>query len=84
LASVDHDKFSRTRKALSRQILLTICAIRADFYPLDSTKSLKKEGSPEITPGTGDWQSAQRAAERLRQSGYDFDVWRQQREYDSN
>ena len=37
---------------------------------------------PAIIPGTGDWEAAERAAQALRESGYDFDAWRQQREYD--
>jgi hypothetical protein len=43
---------------------------------------VKEESRPEITPGTGDWVSAERAAQHLRQSDYDFDAWRQQRDFD--
>jgi hypothetical protein len=43
---------------------------------------IKEETAPEITPGTGDWDAAQSAARALRETGYDFDAWRQQREYD--
>jgi len=32
--------------------------------------------------GNGDWAAAAKAAEELRQSGYDFDAWQEQREYD--
>lgn len=35
-----------------------------------------------IRPGTGDWTAAAKAAQELRESGYDFDAWREQREYD--
>jgi hypothetical protein len=43
---------------------------------------IKEEARPEITPGTGDWAAAEHACQRLRQSGYDFDAWRLQREHD--
>ena len=36
----------------------------------------------EIRPGTGDWQAAARAAQELRDTGYDFDAFQRQREYD--
>jgi len=36
-----------------------------------------------IIPGTGDWEAAERAAQELRDTGYDFDAWRQQREFDT-
>jgi len=39
---------------------------------------------PEIAPGTGDWDAAARAAKELRESGYDFDAWRSQRDQDRN
>jgi hypothetical protein len=35
-----------------------------------------------ITPGTGDWVAAARAAQELRETDYDFDAWQVQREYD--
>ena len=35
-----------------------------------------------IRPGTGDWEAAEQAARELRDAGYDFDAWREQREYD--
>jgi hypothetical protein len=35
-----------------------------------------------VSTGTGDWAAAARAAEELRETGYDFDAWRRQREYD--
>ena len=35
-----------------------------------------------FTPGTGGWDAAEKAAEELRESGYDFDAWRKQRNYD--
>lgn len=34
------------------------------------------------TAGTGDWEAAARAASELRETDYDFDAWREQREYD--
>jgi hypothetical protein len=43
---------------------------------------LDLETSPMIKPGTGDWAAADEAARELRESGYDFDAWRRQREYD--
>ena len=42
---------------------------------LEATRSV-------IRPGTGDWDAAEKAAQELRESGYDFDAWREQREYD--
>jgi len=44
---------------------------------------IQEEGIPGITPGTGDWDAAARAAQALRDSGYDFDAWRQQRDFDA-
>jgi hypothetical protein len=35
-----------------------------------------------IQPGTGDWEAAEKAARELRETGYDFDAWRQQRDCD--
>jgi hypothetical protein len=43
---------------------------------------VQEEATSAVTPGTGDWDAAARAAENLRKSGYDFDAWRRQREYD--
>jgi hypothetical protein len=43
---------------------------------------VKEDTAPEITPGTGDWEAVACAAERLRETGYDFEAWRQQRDYD--
>lgn len=40
---------------------------------------IREHAVPEIVPGTGDWDAAQRAAKRLQESGYDFDAWQQQR-----
>ena len=39
-----------------------------------------EEPAPTITPGTGDWEAARKAVEEL--GDYDFDAWREQREYD--
>lgn len=36
------------------------------------------------TGGTSEWEAAARAARELQQSGYDFDAWQQQREFDVN
>lgn len=33
-----------------------------------------------VRPGTGNWDEATQAAKEL--AGYDFDAWREQREYD--
>jgi hypothetical protein len=43
---------------------------------------VQEEAAPNVIPGTGDWDAAARAAEELRKSGYDFDAWQRQREYD--
>lgn len=37
--------------------------------------------SPAV-PGTGDWDAAARAAQELQEAGYDFDAWREQRDFD--
>lgn len=34
-------------------------------------------GPPVVIPGTGDWAAAEQAARELRESGFDFDVYRQ-------
>ncbi len=41
-----------------------------------------EEAGPTVIPGTGDWDSALKAAEELRNSGYDFGAYRKQREAD--
>jgi hypothetical protein len=43
---------------------------------------IQEETIPQITPGTGNWD-AERAAQALRDSSYDFDAWRQQRDFDA-
>jgi hypothetical protein len=43
---------------------------------------LEEETASAIRPGTGDWEAAEKAARELRESGYDFDAWREQRKYD--
>jgi hypothetical protein len=43
---------------------------------------LEEDARSTIQPGTGDWQAAENAARQLREAGYDFDAWREQREYD--
>jgi hypothetical protein len=35
-----------------------------------------------IPPLTKEWREAERAAEALRNSGYDFNAWREQRAFD--
>jgi hypothetical protein len=44
--------------------------------------TIKEERAAEMTPASVDWAEAERAAEMLRESGYDFDAWRLQREND--
>ncbi len=46
--------------------------------------TVTEQNVAEITPGTGDWAKAEKAAQALREAGYDFDAWRQQREVDAN
>jgi hypothetical protein len=43
---------------------------------------LEDSGSPAVRPGSGDWEAFARAAKALRESGYDFDAWREQRDFD--
>jgi hypothetical protein len=43
---------------------------------------LEEEGCSNIRPGTGDWEAAEKAAQELRETGYEFDAWRAQREFD--
>ena len=43
---------------------------------------IREEKALEISPGTGDWDAAENAAQQLRETGYDFDAWRLQREVD--
>jgi hypothetical protein len=48
-----------------------------------SVEIIVQEAQPAcVAPGTGDWEAAARAAQELRETGYDFDAWREQREYD--
>jgi hypothetical protein len=44
---------------------------------------IQEEADPRITSGTGDWEAAEAAARRLRETGYDFDAWREQRDFDA-
>ena len=44
--------------------------------------TIQEEPASVIQPGTGDWAAAMRAAQELRESDYDFDAWRRQRDYD--
>jgi hypothetical protein len=44
--------------------------------------TVQEEVLPEIIPGSGDWAAAARAAQRLQATGYDFDAWKEQRDYD--
>jgi len=43
---------------------------------------VQEEQAPAIIPGTGDWEYAAQAAQELRETGYDFDALRAQRECD--
>jgi hypothetical protein len=43
---------------------------------------LEDEVPSAIRPGTGDWQAAEMAARELRETGYDLDAWRVQRQFD--
>lgn len=43
---------------------------------------LDESPTPVVRPGTGDWEAFERAAKELRDSGYDFDAWREQRQFD--
>jgi hypothetical protein len=40
----------------------------------------EEESAAEVRPGTGDWDAAAQAVREL--TDYDFDAWREQREYD--
>jgi hypothetical protein len=41
---------------------------------------LEDEQTPEMRPGTGDWDAAAQAARQL--AGYDFGAWQEQRQFD--
>lgn len=41
---------------------------------------VQEQTRSDIRPGTGDWAALEDAASDLE--GYDFDAWREQREYD--
>ena len=43
---------------------------------------VREESPPAVIPGTGDWEAAARAAQKLRETDYDFDAGREQRDYD--
>ena len=44
---------------------------------------LDESADTEVPAGTGDWEAAARAAKALRDRGtYDFDAWREQRDFD--
>ena len=53
-----------------------------EIVVFDNTITDRTEAAPVVTPGTGDWDAAARAAQELRESGYNFDAWEQQREFD--
>ncbi|MCE9553157.1 MAG: hypothetical protein K8T91_07235 [Planctomycetes bacterium] len=42
---------------------------------------IQEARSASFVPGSGDWEAAERAAQELRETGYDFDAWREQRYY---
>jgi hypothetical protein len=44
--------------------------------------TIQEEEASSIKTGLGDWEAALKAAQELRDTGYDFDAWREQREYD--
>ena len=41
---------------------------------------LDESGAPAVRPGTGDWEEFVRLAREVKD--YDFDAWREQREFD--
>jgi hypothetical protein len=44
-----------------------------------------ESAAADARPGTGDWDAAARAAQALRERGtYDFDAWREQRDFDAS
>lgn len=43
---------------------------------------VRRTEEPAVVPGTGDWDAAARAARELRETGYDFDAWGEQRDFD--
>ncbi|MFL5241337.1 MAG: hypothetical protein ACJ8FY_04460 [Gemmataceae bacterium] len=43
---------------------------------------VQEEEVSGIRTGTADWKAAERAAQELRETGYDLDAWRSQRDYD--
>ena len=43
---------------------------------------VQEEQAAPIISGTGDWNAAAQAAQELRETGYDFDAWRAQRDCD--
>ncbi|HEX4588428.1 MAG TPA: hypothetical protein VH120_00750, partial [Gemmataceae bacterium] len=47
-----------------------------EIIVLDTTDDLA------VRPPTVDWETAKQAAQRLRESGFDFDAYREQREFD--
>jgi hypothetical protein len=47
---------------------------------LGKTVEIIVQEQPAILPGTGEWAALEEAAGDLE--GYDFDAWREQRDYD--
>jgi len=44
---------------------------------------LEEPAAPGVRPEAGNWEAAAEAARRLRERGtYDFEAWREQREFD--
>jgi hypothetical protein len=43
---------------------------------------VQEEQKPGVLAGTGNWEAAARAAQELRETGYDFDACRELRDYD--
>ena len=61
---------------------LTLEALAARVEALER-KVAELSRPPASRPGTGDWDAAAEAARQLREEGnYDFDAWREQREFD--
>jgi hypothetical protein len=62
---------------------LTLEALAARVEALEhKVAELTRPVIPGFRPGTGDWDAAAEAARQLREGTYDFDAWREQREYD--
>lgn len=66
-----------TSETLHLPELKSLIGRPVEIIVLDTTPA------PAVRPPTGDWETARQAAERLRERGtYDFDAWREQRDFD--